>query len=312
MISQNLILINMLNHSYNAIQKEYALWLSSLGYSNSLVYEFKLSAQHFFTWLQGQSIVAVNAVTTKHVLSYFSYLQSRPNKKRKGGLSVPHLNRNFMAIDKILEFLAQMGLPDVPPPTNYRIKRDQQARINNIKPLTPDEIRLLQSNIEHTFPDFDYTLREKKHYQLKLIFALYYGCGLRRGEGYKLTLNDIDFNRKTIFVHQGKGYKDRIVPMSEGVYKTLQDYIYNFRNTLKLKHKRLFIDGTYTLNVNLQELQRVSGLERDKITLHLLRHSIATHLLQNGMSVESIALFLGHDTLESTQVYTHIVERCCS
>ncbi len=297
----------MLNENYQAIQKEYALWLSTLGYSKNLAYDFKFNVKHFFTWLQGCNINTVNLITLKHINNYFEHLQTRPNKRRGGGLSTAHLNRNFMAIDKLLEFLHQMGLNTAPNPTNYRIKPDEQARINNIHPLTQQEIKLLQANIENTYPDYTYKHREQKHEQLKLIFALYYGCGLRRSEGYKLTANDIDFDRRTLFIHQGKGYKDRIVPMSDGVYFCLQNYIYNFRNTLKLPHKRLFINGTYTLNVNLQQLQEVSGLQGKKVTLHLLRHSIATHLLQNGMSIENIALFLGHSSLESTQVYTHLI-----
>src|SRR5690606_32705812 len=125
-----------------------------------------------------------------------------------------------------------------------------------------------------------------------------------------LTAEDIDFEKRTVFVKQGKGYKDRIVPMSKGVYDTLQDYIYNFRNLQKLKHGRLFLHTTGTLNNNLKQLQSVCDnetLKNKNVTLHTLRHSIATHLLQNGMSIESIALFLGHASLESTQVYTHLI-----
>ncbi len=99
--------------------------------------------------------------------------------------------------------------------------------------------------------------------------------------------------------------------MSEGVYRDLQDYIYNFRNRLNLPHKRLFIYTTGTLNDNLQHLQNISEnevLKAKRLTLHVLRHSIATHLLQNGMEIENISLFLGHSSLEATQIYTHIAE----
>jgi integrase/recombinase XerD len=180
--------------------------------------------------------------------------------------------------------------------------------------LTIAEIKALQENI--TNPKlyignyYSYKQREKKEQQIKLLFALYYGCGLRRMEGYRLTINNIDFDKKTIFVKQGKNYKDRIVPMNEGVYKVLQDYIYNFRNTLKLKHKRLFIIEPNAIARTLKDLAEITeceSLQTKNITLHLLRHSIATHLLQNGMSIENIALFLGHSSLESTQIYTHLI-----
>lgn len=74
-------------------------------------------------------------------------------------------------------------------------------------------------------------------------------------EAYNLTVKDIDFDRKTLFVNQGKGYKDRIVPMNENVCNTLKDYIYNFRHRLKLNHNRLFIHISH-LHTILKEVQK--------------------------------------------------------
>lgn len=301
---------NMLNENYKAIQNEYAVWLNTLGFSGGLVYDYKFRVRDFFEWLQIKNINAVNSITQKNIENYFEYLQVRKNKRSNGALSISHLNHNFSAIDKLLEFLHQMGLPTAPIPTNYRIKPDKQQRINNIHPFTKEEIKTLQANISNTYSNFTFKQREQKQEQLKIIFALYYGCGLRRNEGYKLTVNDIDFDKKTIFIRQGKNYKDRIIPMNTGVCKALENYIYNFRNLLKLKHKRLFLSTTGTLNNNLKHLQKTcecETIQSKKITLHILRHSIATHLLQNGMSIESIALFLGHSTIDSTQIYTHLI-----
>lgn len=302
-----------MNDSFKNIAKEYAVWLTAIGFSNSITYNYKNGAFDFFEWLQTKNVYSIQLLNTNLIYDYFEFLQTRSNKRKTGALSAAHLNKNFDCIDKLLEFLHNVGMQNVPLPTAYRIKQDKKAREEKIQPLTKEEIRLLQSNITNTYSYFDFTIREKKHEELKLIFALYYACGLRRTEGFKLTVNDIDFERKTIFIKQGKGYKDRIVPMNANVYNALQHYIYNFRNLQKLNHKRLFITGTYSLNVSLQRLQKVAaeqtpfgGLGAKHITLHTLRHSIATHLLQNGMSIESIALFLGHSSLESTQVYTHL------
>jgi integrase/recombinase XerD len=129
-------------------------------------------------------------------------------------------------------------------------------------------------------------------------------------EGANLTFQNVDFDRRTVFVEQGKNYKDRVIPMSTGVYNTLQDYIYNFRSHLKLPHARLFLASKGELNKMLKHLQNVSKdqqIMQKRLSLHVLRHSIATHLLQNGMSIENIGLFLGHSSLESTQIYTHLI-----
>jgi integrase/recombinase XerD len=197
-------------------------------------------------------------------------------------------------------------------PTNYRLYIDQHVRINNIQPLTQAEIKQLQDCIKDSFLHLNYKQRQIKQAQLKLVFVLYYACGLRRTEGYNLTIQDIDFDHKTLFIRQGKNYKDRIIPMNKNVYLSLQDYIYNHRNQIKTNHNRLFINNTNTLLKHLKHLQSVCPIQsiKDKtLTLHLLRHSIATHLLQNGMSIENISRFLGHTSLSTTQIYTHIANK---
>jgi len=301
-----------MNTNYTEIQKEYTNWLDTLGFSNGLIYDYKFRVKDFLEWLQTKNIYAVNLITQKHIKTYFDYLQIRPNKRTKAGLSVSHLNHNFCAIDKLMEFLYQMGMETAPTPTNYRLKVDKQLRINNIEPFSQEEIKTLHANITNTYHHFTFIQKEAKQEQLKLVFALYYGCGLRKTEGYNLTVNDIDFDKRTIFIRQGKNYKDRIVPMNESVYKALQHYIYNFRNLQKVNHKRLFIHHTTALSRSLKDLQQTTqnqAIQSKRLTLHILRHSIATHLLQNGMSIENISRFLGHSSLDSTQIYTHIVNR---
>lgn len=302
-----------MNESYRKISEEYTVWLDTLGFSDGVVYDYKYRIRDFFEWLQTQGIHSINQLTQKHVEHYFAYLEKRPNKRRKGALlSVSHLNHNFLAVDKLLEFLHGQGAKNTPVPTNHRITPDKQERIYKIETLTTAEIKTLYNCIPDTYPKLHFIQREAKHHQLKLIFALYYGCGLRRSEGYRLTLDEIDFEKKTVFVKQGKNYKDRVIPMGKNVYKELQDYVYNFRHRLKLPHKRLFIYEENALSNCLKELKRVcpdEAIQAKRITLHVLRHSIATHLLQNGMSIENISLFLGHSTLDSTQIYTHIAER---
>ena len=189
---------------------------------------------------------------------------------------------------------------------------DESQRIRRIEPFTVEEIKILQEAINHLYPHLDHEHRQLKQEQLKLVLYFFYACGLRLSEGYNLTPAEIDFNRKTIFIRQGKGYKDRIVPMSDNVYKALQHYIYNFRNQIRCGHDRLFVQKKITLSVDLHYLHQQCDneeIKRKRLHFHVLRHSIATHLLQNGMSVENIARFLGHGCLESTQIYTHIINR---
>ncbi len=298
--------------NFTVINQAYKDWLDTLGFSHAIVYDFNFRARDFFNWLSLQGIAHINSITNKHISTYFDYLQTRPNKRRQGGLSIAYLNKTFTAIDKLLEFLHQMELHTAPLPTNYRIEQDKQLRVENIQPFTQQEIKLLQAHIPKIYPNYHFEKRERKHEQLKLVFALFYGCGIRRTEGMKLEVTDLNFDRRSLFIKQGKNYKDRIIPMSAGVYKVLEQYVYNFRNFQKVEHKRLFIHSECSLANSLKDLQRITqnkAIQGKKLAFHILRHSIATHLLQNGVSIENIAQFLGHSSLESTQIYTHIVNR---
>lgn len=300
----------MLNESYKSINNEYALWLSTLGFADKSVHEFKGVMKYFFRFLQQHHIKQINLLTQTHIEKYLHYLQTRPNHLHTGALSTTSLNHYFFILDTFLEFLQHIGLHTAPPPTNFRIKQDKNERIYKIEPFTQTEIKTLKANIDNTYSRTHYEQRFAAHQRLHLIFALYYGCGLRLSEGYRLTINDVDFDKKTIFVRQGKNYKDRIVPMNENIYQFLQNYIYNYRNTLKLRHQRLFVSSVHVISKSLNALQNICSdapLRSKRLFPHILRHSIATHLLQNGMSIESIAKFLGHSSLATTQLYTHLI-----
>lgn len=302
-----------MNHSFREINEKYTAWLDTLGFSNGVIYDYKDRVRDFLDWLETQSVNQIKQLNQKHITTYFNYLESRPNKRFKGALlSTSHLNHNFLAVDKLLEFLHSQGLKNTPIPTNYRLKVDKEERIRNIETLSQQQIKTLFSAIENTYQKLKFITREANQYQLKLIFSLNYACGLRLTEGSKIQIQDIDFERKTVFVEKGKNYKDRFIPMSTGVYSGLQDYIYNFRNKTKAPHNRLFLKSKNDLNKMLKHLQNTcedEQIKKIRLSMHVLRHSIATHLLQNGMSIENISLFLGHSSLESTQIYTHLVEQ---
>lgn len=302
-----------MNEHYNTLQKEYLHWLKVLGFSEATQGICKNAIQLFFEWLKDKNLSHIIQLENHHITAYFDYLQQRKNRRRAGGLSHSYLNKQFDGVDKFLQFLHQNNCPKTLPPTNFRIRKSQMEKVYPIEPFSQSEIKALIAQIPQSCEHLKtYEQKERKQQQLNLLFALYYGCGLRRSEGLKLNAKDIDFDNKTLFVRQGKGYKDRIIPLSGNIYNALKQYVYNFRNLHSTGHDRLFINPAETLVYWLKELQQSCESEaiKDKrLTLHILRHSIATHLLQNGMSIENIALFLGHSSLTSTQIYTHIVAR---
>jgi len=301
----------MLN-SFKEIQKQYIFWLDTLGFAQKTITNYGNRVNDFFKWLITQNITTINLLNQNHITTFFNYQETRTDSKFKGRLSASYLNDYFTAIDKLLEFLHQMGATNTPSPTNHRITIDNDNRVRKIQPFTIEEIKLLQTQIQKLYPNYNYKHRELKQQQLQLVFVLFYGCGLRLSEGFKLTAKDLNFNKRTIFVNQGKNYKDRIIPMSDSIYNALQDYMYNFRNLIKCNHNKLFVQKQITVTVDLKHLHsqfKNDNIKNKRLSFHILRHSIATHLLQKGMPIENIARFLGHNSLTSTQIYTHIINR---
>ena len=146
----------------------------------------------------------------------------------------------------------------------------------------------------------------------RAILHLLYGCGLRRSEVEALDLRDVDHGAGLLYVRRGKGRKRRVVPLSERVSEGLRTYRLRERwqwvNDRGSKRAFLLDDRGGRMRGNtiakrLTQLVEQAGVDR-RITPHALRHAIATHLLAGGMPVERVRDFLGHEQLETTQLYT--------
>lgn len=295
-----------MNTSYTALTKVFAQYLKTLGFADTTCYDYPLFIKAFLHYAEQKNITAINQLTTKHIFDYFAYLDCKRSDRTKQTLSTAHLNRIYGAIDKFLEFLHHTGAQATPPPTRHSIER---IRKKPLQVLTMDEVQQLYIAVPLTFNEFAFAQREPRQAILKLVLDLCYGCGLRRTEAVFLKVSDINFEQKIIHLKQGKGYKDRFLPMSKKVYEGLQDFIYNHHRFFKKRSIYLYPFGGSAMINGLQMLllHCHETIQQKKPTLHTLRHSIATHLLQNGMTIENIARFLGHSTLESTKIYTHIV-----
>ena len=140
-----------------------------------------------------------------------------------------------------------------------------------------------------------------------------YGCGLRRNEVVNLNYNDINQEKKLVFIRKGKGKKRRVIPITQSIIEDVKKYqrlSKNYRikeeESFLINHQGFRMSGGSIYDIFKKLLQRTSSLNDKDYCLHSLRHSIATHLLENEMSMEMVRDFLGHQQLATTQIYTRI------
>jgi len=143
---------------------------------------------------------------------------------------------------------------------------------------------------------------------VRMCLTMIYSCGLRLGEGARLQLRDIDSKRMMVYVRQGKGGKDRYVPLPQRSLELLRDYWRQNRPRLWLFPDRRKpgqpISRHYVYHV-LKAALRKSGITKN-VNVHTLRHSYATHLLEAQVNLRVIQEMLGHKSPKTTAIYTHL------
>jgi len=306
---------------YRYLEQSFAEWLDILGYAETTVKSLPVHVRELLNYLeQEKKITTVTQVKAKHIFDFVRYLKNRPNLTKGGGLSASHINKTIQAVTTFARYLNQTAKHniDVHP---RRLQAEVETRII----LTPQEIKALYEATYEHHRENSLAMGQRD----RAIIAVFYGCGLRKDEGVRLDINDIQTEKALLFVRKGKGNKERLVPIAGRNLEDMQRYmdegrdwfLHDNRNQwhvrkgtkkestddeaffLSQKGQRLCGSGFYS---RLKVLKEKAGIRKD-FALHSLRHSIATHLLQAGMDIEEIRRFLGHSTLESTQIYTHIV-----
>jgi integrase/recombinase XerD len=310
--------LTLQSEAYRYIIASFKEWLQTIGYSEQTVYQLPNYIQEFLFYAESKGYAGLWQITNDLIKEHYYKLKLRTNTRKGGGLSNSYLNKHLQAFEKFSDYLRQNGRLLLP-------KLDIQTEENNSEVtdiLTQEEIKLLfkitYENYEQQKNDRGIVYYEAMQLRDRAMLCIFYGCGLRRNEVVHLDINDIHFEKSVVHVRKGKGYKERKVPITKQSVEHLQNYLYDARpyfcndknEAFFVTHYGKRLGGTMMLR-RLQQLIQLTGnaeLMQKDIHLHTLRHSIATHLLQNGMKLERIKEFLGHSSLESTQIYTHFLE----
>ncbi|MDQ3190782.1 MAG: tyrosine-type recombinase/integrase [Bacteroidota bacterium] len=255
--------------------------------------------KEFLSYLENKGLLKIKALQTIDMVKYYEYLIERPNLKTGGVLASSTVSGHMFAIGLFFDYMLEENK------ITRSIILPKHARGNGMQRniVSVEEIKILIDAVENK--------------RDKAILSLAYGCGLRRTEIEQLEVSDIQLTKGFMIVRKAKNDKRREIPLSNAIIRDLKDYLVNERHSYlkeNTKHKTeaflinnkgKMMKGDH-INERLKELIiKTDNLDiiKKEITLHCLRHSIATHLLDNGATIEFVKDFLGHSEIDTVHIY---------
>jgi len=287
---------------YQDEAKAFSEYLSTIGYNEETCRSRYLSLKDFFSFLESKKIFEIKEVTVTEVSEFYRQVRERKSLRSGQPLKEKTVYDIMRCVQMYFGYLLKTHRIKINPASHIKF-RNYNRKPERIV-FTQDEIRQLY--------------KSAKTKQERCILHIAYGCGLRASEVSNLNREDVRVTENLIIVQSGKNNKRRLVPINELVMKELQTFIFSIEN------KKEFVFYNHigermqvgTLNRCLKKIisrtdfgKRFTKEEMAKIGIHTLRHSIATHLLENGMKLDRVQVFLGHSHPETTEIYTHISQQ---
>ena len=248
-------------------------------------------------FLQISGINEFKQITPQNIADFMAYLGNQ-------GFAIKTQARKLSAIREFCKFLFSENL----------IEQNPAADIDSPKLEKPLPKFLNETEMDALI-DAAKTAQDIRHRRITAMLILMYHCGLRVSELVSLPINAINPTKKQILVF-GKGAKERLIPVSDAALEEIEDYL-SYRHcfikgkeskylfpSLSAKEGHLTRDAFYKY---LKELAVRAGISPSRITPHVLRHSFATQLLRHHADLRSVQKMLGHESIGTTQIYTHII-----
>ena len=282
-----------------AVQEFISYLVNEKGYSENTISNYLHDINDFSAFIKTEKMAKdILHISMRHPENYVSYMTNQKYKSTS-------IRRHISSLSSFYSFCVKNDLFK----ENFFKDLEKLPKIPKHLPKVINE-----SEIVMLFDACD--LENKLGYRNFCILGCLYGCGLRVSELCNMQIRDIDFSERIIRVRGGKGGKDRDVIMYEGLGEMLKHYISVFRpeilyNSKDTENRYVFLNknGTTLSRVGvrkiLEKLVKDAG-ETFHISPHMLRHSFATALLNNGMDLRTVQELLGHENLSTTQIYTHV------
>ncbi|MGH8020910.1 MAG: site-specific tyrosine recombinase XerC [Opitutaceae bacterium] len=288
-------------HGFAALLADYLAWLGTRNYAEATLRNRAHYVGEFIKWCAERSLVRP-AEITKPILERYQRWLFQYRKDNGQPLSFPSQIQHLLPVRAFFKWLCRHNLLLSNPASDLELPRGEKRLPKHILNAAEAE-RVLGAP----------PLADPLGLRDRAILEVFYSTGMRRMELLGLKLHDLDAERGTVMIRQGKGKKDRMIPMGERAFAWVRRYVEEARPSLSLTPD----DGTVFLT-NLGtpfEPGRLTQLVRDYIdaaetgkrgACHLFRHTMATLMLENGADIRFIQQQLGHAELSTTQIYTQV------
>jgi len=293
---------------FRAYLVDFLAWTAARQYSAMTVKARRIELGYFIDWCEERSIRRPDEVTRALLERYRQHVYTYRRKTDGAPLSHQTQAKRLISVRAFFQWLARQHHLLYNPASDLELPRQQQRLPRHI--LSVAEVEQVLNACDTTDP---LGLRDRA------MLETLYSTGMRRAELTGLRADDLDLNRGTVFVRQGKGAKDRVVPIGERACRWVERYLFQVRPDLV----DVDDDGTLFLAKHGEGMQAKqlsvivksaigrANLERFADThpnaaCHLLRHACATHMLENGADIRYIQALLGHADLSTTEVYTRV------
>ncbi len=281
-------------------------YIKSLGFADVTVEGKVREVRYFFDYLTENEKRDVRETVTEDLEEYLRYLKVKKNRLGRP-YSVSSVKHKMCDLKYFFRFLYRNEMIIRNPFEDFRVELKEVTPKKEI--FTKEEIALFLDTIDTKAP-----LGKRD----RAIFELLYSSGLRKSEAVKLDLCDVDLKERTMIIREGKGLKDRYVPFSHTASDFLKLYLNTERKKLVKRVRPGDIGAVFlspvgrihgaVINSLFHEIRERAGIKkRPGLTVHSIRHSTATHLLEAGADVRYVQELLGHEDIETTVKYTHLM-----
>ena len=281
---------------------EFFEWMAFTHYSPNTIKNRKVYLDYFFSWCEERGLESPQEITKPIIERYQRYLFNYKKKRDEQPLSIRSQHSRLVPVRAFFKFLARRNYILYNPAADIDMPRLGHRLPRNVLTISEAEQVLAVPRVDTVFG-----LRDRA------ILEVFYSTGMRRAELMRLGIYDIDRERGTLFIREGKGRKDRMIPIGERALKWIDKYMFEIRpqlvvppddNVLFLTdHGDVFTPGRLTQMV--REYVDTADIGK-KGSCHLFRHTMATLMLEHGADIRFIQQILGHAKLETTQIYTQI------